>query len=232
MGSRFICFVVFAAVGIAQSDNKPQPRVIEVRGSAEKLVTPNEFTFKIALNERYEKKEKITLEDQEKRLREELKKIGVDAQNDLTVFDLSSRFAYRKRQKDELASRDYRLKLNDLEKIGKLQEIADDLGVARLELIEATHSNLPALRKETKIEAMKAAKAKAEYLLGAIGDKVGKTLFVEEKAEQDESMPLNGRSFTSNEVVARGAYSPPPEPALQFTQIKLRYEVFARFEIE
>ena len=238
MGLRFIGLVLFSSLAIygqTAAQEKPQPRMIEVRGSAETLVTPNEFTFKISLAERYEKKEKITIEEQEKRLREELTKIGVDVQKDLTVFDLSSSFARRRRQKDELARKDYRLKLTDLEKVGKLQDLADDLNVSGLELVESTNSNLAALRKQTKIEAAKAAKAKAEYMLAAMGDKIGKTLLVEELPEAEETFPLTrqARNSVMYEVMAdKVGVAANSQPALEFTQIKLQYAVRARFEIE
>ena len=183
MGSRFICCMLFAALAFAQ--DKPQPRVIEVRGSAEKLVEPNEFTFRIILLERYEKKEKVTLEDQERRLREELTKAGIDAQKDLTVFDLTSSYRRQRRQKDELASRDYRLELKDASKMEKLQDIADELQVSRLDLMQSTRSDIAELRKQVKIEAVRAAQAKASYLLAAIGDKLGKTAYIQELPEED-----------------------------------------------
>ncbi len=209
--------------------NKPPQRVIEVQGSTEKLVEPNEFTFRVILLERYEKKEKITLEDQEKRLREELTKAGIDAQKSLTVFDLTSSYRQQRRQKDELASRDYRLELKDASKMDKLQGIADELQVSRLDLIQSTRSDMAELRKEVKIEAVKAAQAKASYLLAAIGDKLGKTVYIQELPEEDvlSMSRSNVNSLSRDMETTLGA-----APGLSFSQIKLRYVVLARFEIE
>ena len=89
-------------------------RTIEVSGSAERLITPNEFTFKITLVERIENKQKITIEQQEASLRNELANIGVDVTKDLSIFDVSSTYFRQKKIRDVLGTKDYRLKVRDL----------------------------------------------------------------------------------------------------------------------
>lgn len=207
-------------------------RVIEVTGSAETLVTPNEFTFKITLLERMEGKQKLTIETQEANLRRELSSIGVDVAKDLTIFDLTSFYVARKKTKDTLGAKDYRLKLKDLGQIEKLQEIADRLNLSTLDLIETSHSDIVALRKETKMEAVKAAKAKAEYMLGAIGERVGKTVYMKEIEEDSRRYPAN---FSNSNMVSNGrttGSTDQQDAGLTFSKIKLRYEVVAKFEIE
>lgn len=225
--------VCFATAAFAQT--AAEKRVIEVTGSAETLITPNEFTFKITINERIEDKKKITIETQEANLKTELSNLGVDVNKDLTVFDLTSTYVSRKKTKDTLGSKDYRLKIKDLAKIERLQEIADRLSVANLDLIESTHSDLTTFRKETKMEAVKAAKAKAEYMLGAIGERIGKSVYVKEV--EDESDNRNYSNLSNNSVMVSNGRrvstdSQDTQDILTFSKIKLRYEVLARFEIE
>jgi uncharacterized protein len=171
-------------------------------------------------------------------LKNELANLGVDVQKDLTIYDLNSFYVYQKKLKDTLASKDYQLKIKDLAKIEKLQEIADKLNISRLDLIESTHSELTSYRKETKMEAVKAAKAKAEYMLGAIGEKVGKVQYIEEIDNESRSQ-YNGIGLTtgifgtanigSNTMSVGGQDS---SSNLSFSKIKLRYVVLARFEIQ
>lgn len=229
-----IAFILaFGAIAFAQTPT--EKRIIEVTGSAETLITPNEFTFKITLLERIENKQKITIEMQETRLKNELANLGVDVSKDLTVYDLNSFYVYQKKLKDTLGSKDYQLKIKDLAKIEKLQEIADKLNVSRLDLIESTHSELTSYRKETKMEAVKAAKAKAEYMLGAIGEKVGKPVFVQEIGEEIPKSGFGYRAIsggvinTSNSISTGSQNS---DATLSFSKIKLRYVVLARFEIQ
>ena len=150
--------------------------MIEVSGSAERWITPDEFTFKITLFERMVNKQKLTMEQQETDLRKELLALGVDVAKDLSVFDLTSTYFRQKKVRDVLSSKDYRLKLRDLNKIAKLQDLADRLNVSKLDLIDTEHSEITKLRRETKMDAMKAARDKADYLLGSIGQRAGKPI--------------------------------------------------------
>ncbi|HEY8561171.1 MAG TPA: SIMPL domain-containing protein [Pyrinomonadaceae bacterium] len=222
--------VCLASANIFAQENA-EKRVIEVTGSAETWVTPNEFTFKITLVERIEDKKKLTIETQEARLKDELAKLGVDVEKDLTIYDLTSVYIARKRTKDTLGSKDYRLKLKDLAKIEKLQDVADRLNIANLDLIESTHSDLTRFRQETKMEAVKAARLKAEYMLGAISERAGKAVFVQEIDEETPRVVSSGvLSNQSNTFMADGSQS--SSATLTFSKIKLRYAVLARFEIE
>jgi uncharacterized protein len=233
-------FVAFLGITCALALNagaqtvQPEPRIIEVSASAERWVTPNEFTFKITLLERIENKQKITIEQQEDALRNELASLGVDVAKDLSVYDISSAYFRQKKVRDVLSSKDYRLKLRDLNKIARLQETADRLNISRLDLIDSEHSEITRLRRETKMDAMKAAKDKAEYLLSAIGQRAGKPVFIkEEPDETPRSQYSNFSSNASSNTIGRtsGLVDTDSE-ALSFSQIRLRFVIVAKFEIE
>ena len=212
-----------------------EPRVIEVSASAERWITPDEFTFKITLLERIQNKQKITIDDQEAALRTELSAIGVDVAKDLSIYDISSTYFRQKKVKDVLSAKDYRLKLRDLNKIARLQEIADRLNVARLDLIESEHSEITRLRRETKMDAMRAAKDKADYLLGSIGQRAGKPVYIKEEPDETPrpryEYSANVSSNSISNISTSGASSS-SDDALSFSQIRLRYVIVAKFEIE
>jgi hypothetical protein len=232
----FLLAVVVCLTGVSGlAQTNAEKRLIEVTGSAETLITPNEFTFKVTIAERMEDKKKLTIETQEANLKRELGAIGIDVEKDLTIFDIASFYISRKRTRDTLGSKDYRLKIKDPAKIERLQEIADRLNLSTLDLVESTHSDLLRLRRETKMEAVKAARAKAEYMLGAINERVGRTVFLQ---EVDEDTPRfisggvlsNGRANFQSNVTATNTQD--SGTTLAFSQIRLRYAVVARFEIE
>ncbi len=219
--------------GSAQTNNVTERRVIEVSGSAEQWITPDTFTFKITVIERMDKKDKITIEQQETLLRSELSKIGLDAAKALTVYDINSVYFPQKKVRDVLSRKDYSLKLTDISKIGPLVELIDRLNIGRLSLEDTEHSEMERLRRETKIQAMKAAKEKAEYLLASIGERPGKPVHVKE-IEQRGNISLDGvssNSISSNISVVRGGTSE-PDPDLSFAQIRIRFVIDAKFEIE
>lgn len=225
-------FFVFGA----GAQTQPERRVIEVSGSAEQWITPDTFTFKISVIERLDKKEKITIEQQETLLKAELSRIGIDPARSLTVYDLSANYFPQKRVREVLGRKDYRLKLTDITKIGPLVELIDRLNVGRLSLESTEHSEITRLREETKIEAIKAAKRKAEYLLGAIGERPGKTLFVKEVDEESPRLRLDGvnsnSNFLSNNITRSAPAAADDDSDLSFSQIRLRYVIDAKFEIE
>lgn len=223
------------AISITAQTSKPEPRVIEVSGSAERWVTPDEFTFKITLLERIENKQKITIEQQEAALRSELSSIGVDVAKDLSVYDISSAYVRQKKVRDVLSSKDYRLKLRDLNKIARLQDIADKLNVSRLDLLDSEHSDITRLRRETKMDAIKAAKEKADYLLGAIGQRAGRAYYIQEVPDETPRQNVYGMTANISSNTFRGSdgdKSSQNDDSLSFSQIRLRYVIVAKFEIE
>lgn len=227
--------IVLVFVSSYAAQTQPERRMIEVSGSAERLITPNEFTFKITLIERIENKQKITIEQQEASLRSELSNLGVDVSKDLSIYDISSTYFRQKKIKDVLGTKDYRLKIRDLNKIARLQELADRLNIAKLDLIDTDHSEMTTLRRETKMQAIQAAKEKAAYLLDAIGERIGKAVFVKEIEEDTpryvSSGVLNSNSNYSSNITTRGR-SADSDSDLSFSQIKIRFVIVAKFEIE
>jgi uncharacterized protein len=227
-----LCLVWHSSAVSAQPPS--ERRIIEVSGSAERLITPNEFTFKITLAERIEKKEKITIEQQEGLLRAELTKLGVDVARDLSVFDISSEY-FRRKVRDVLGTKDFRLKIRDLKQIAQLQDLADRINVTRLDLIVSEHSEITKLRREVKMDAMQAARDKAEFLLASIGRKAGIPVYIKE--EPDETVSITSRSAYANMVnISRGVMGRSDgggdDEPLSFTPIRLRYVITAKFEIE
>ena len=81
---------------------------------------------------------------------------------------------------------------------------------------------------------MKAAKDKADYLLGSIGQRAGKPVYIKEEDETARpSASFNALSNTiSANISSRGLANADADDALSFSQIRLRYVIVAKFEIE
>jgi hypothetical protein len=80
--------------------------------------------------------------------------------------------------------------------------------------------------------AVKAAKEKAAYLLEAIGETVGKPLMIQERESYDDVMPVANYRMKTMSAMADSEMAPEELPELSFQKIKLKYSVFARFEIK
>jgi len=133
-----------------------------------------------------------------------------------------------------MGAKDYRLKVRDINKIAPLITAIDTLNLGRLELVDTEHSEITRLRRETKMDAIKAAKEKADYLLGAINERAGKPVYVKEVEEETPRQISAGvlNYSSSNTFVADGAGTTGSSDSLSFTQIRLRYVIQAKFEIE
>jgi uncharacterized protein YggE len=199
-------------------------RGIEVTGTAEQMVVPDQLTFRISLAERTGTRGKVTIEQQEAQLRSELEKIGVDLAKDLSIYDISARYVRRRR--DVLATQDYRLVVRNLDMVTPLQELSDRINVASLDLVLAENTHISDIRRGLRMEAIKAAKAKAEYMMAAIGGRVGDAIFVKEVDE--ENRPSGYYNYMSSANTATLANYARP---LSFAPEKVRTVILARFEI-
>jgi len=207
---------------------------IEVTGSSEMQVTPDELYFKILVKEfDKDKSGKIKMSEVEKLLIAKLIEIGIDTK-DLKISDLSSFYTKKFLQASEVYStKEYILKITDFTKVDTLYSIKDEKYIKNIILLYTDNSQITELRKQVKIDAIIAAKKKAEYLTNAIGDSIGKTLMIielEPVINYYYGNYSNSNSFGnySNDVSAYDL----DEIITKFEAIELKYEIKVRFEIK
>jgi uncharacterized protein YggE len=171
---------VQTATGQVTADDK---RYIEVTGRAEMEIAPDEIMLDLIISERYDGREKITIESQEDSLKAALKKIGIDLKNLSLVYANARYIRTKKSYKDVLASEHLKLKLSDAASVAMVFEQLDQLGLSNAYISSMGLSKMDNLKKEMRIKAISAAKSKAEYLLAALGSSLGKPIFVQEEHE-------------------------------------------------
>jgi uncharacterized protein YggE len=223
---------LLAAAVKAQSGEKnfiDQP-YIEVTGRAEKEVVPDEIYLKIVINEN-DNKAKQPLELLETNMISALSKLGVDVAKDLTVNDLSSSFRqYWYKRSDIFAAKEYQLLVHTAAMAGKALQALEALSISNTAISKVDHSGIEKLRREVKINAMKDAKSKAEDLLRAIGQKTGRTLWVQEV----DRIPYRAATLPpARAMKVSGANGEAvQQPELEFEKIRLECTIMARFAIE
>jgi uncharacterized protein YggE len=205
---------------------------IEVVGTGEMEVVPNEIFLSFTLKERFDGKTKIDIEKQEKELKKNLVKIGIDL-NDLQLADAASDYIKIKRKKsDVIASKDYLLKVKTTTEIGKVFEMLDAIDAFNANIQRVNHSEIEKFKVEVKMMAVKAAKDKATYLLTAIGEKLGKPLLIQERETYEDFQPLRKTAMMANMVMDAEGGQEEVLPEIGFQKIKLKYSVFAKFAIQ
>ncbi len=217
------------------SNTQVQP-YIEVTGTAEKEIIPDEIFISIVIREKYEGKTKITIEEQEEKLKQGLVLIGIDIK-DLSLADANADYVKVKWQrKDVLTKKDYLLKTANATTVGQVFQKLEELEISDAYISKVSHSKIDSLRKEVKIQAMRAAKEKADYLLNVIGQQTGQALVVTESFQNNtvtsrEIMALPQRNVNSISGVDSKAGSV-PNFEIQFQKIKLTASIYVKFAIK
>jgi uncharacterized protein YggE len=207
---------------------------INVSGSAETEVTPDIIYISISLKEYFKdnsNKKKVDITTLENQLYTAVQKAGIDKEN-LTINNLSS-YSWateKKKNPDFLASKQYRLKVSDLNKFNDIIDAIDPKGIASTNIDSYDYSKIETLKKELKIKALQAAKAKATYLVEALGDKLGSALDIQEINNESYPQPMyrNVMMMKSESADSMGA----PSPEIDFKKIKLNYQMNVVFEIK
>ena len=213
------------------SQQEKEVPYIEVVGTGEMEIIPDQIYISFTLKERMDGKAKILIEDQEKEMKKKLMKLGIDMK-DLQLADASSDYIKIKRnKKDVIAEKDYILKVTSTGTMSQVFEALDELDAFNAGIQRVDHSNITNFRKDVKTLAVQAAKEKATYLLAGIGETIGKPLFIQERETYDEFQPQMRKAGMVN-MVMDAAPAEEALPELSFQKIKLKYSVFARFAIK
>ena len=222
---------------LAQTTEDPSPMVkkIEVYGQAEEEVTPDEIYFSITLKEYTgDNQKKTTIDTLERGLYAAVRKIGVP-EEDFRIEDVSAYNYdwYRKKKPQReafLASKEYLIKLADLNQINELLASVDARGIQSTNVDRYEHSQIEQYRKDLKIKALKNAKEKAAYLLRGIEESIGGVLEIQEIDTEGGQPPVYYREARSMAMASADAEA--AAPAIDFQKIKLSFRVRAVFEIQ
>lgn len=219
------------------NDQIDQP-FIEVTGTAEKEIIPDEIYIAITIRDRNEGKEKITIEKQEEDLKEALKSLGIPLDY-LFLSDANANYVRVKlNKKDVVTKNEYVLKVGDALTVGKVFEKLDDLKIIEAYVSRVSHSKLQDYKKEVRIMAITAAKDKADYLLKAIGQETGKAIRVHEPNTSyrmdDSNLNVRGGRSEANYYYVDGLKmnSIDSDKIIQFEKIKLQSSIYVKFEIK
>lgn len=226
--------LTFGQTNTTKTEEQPY---IEVTGTAEKEVIPDEIYIGIIIRERYINKIKVTIEEQEDKLKSAVKSLGIDLTN-LYLSDANADYVkIRWQKKDVLTKKDYTLKVSNATTVGQVFQELEKLEITDAFISKVSHSKIDSLRKEVRIMAIKAAKDKADYLLTAIGEQTGKPLIITESPQtiyRSEINALPTRNVNSIASTIGGVSSSfgDKDNEIQFQKIKLASSIYVKFSIK
>ena len=231
-------FALSVALSFAQSEKNPFPKTITVTGSAEIEIIPDEIYVQVDLKE-YEKKGqgKISLETIRKSFLNNVRAIGIpDSLISVAAYDGfgGNPWLRKKNKKNELlASISYQIKIKTSKQLDDLVEKLDDEATTNFYIQRTSHSKLSEYKKQLKIQAVKAAKEKAQYLTEAIDETAGEAVTINEPTEyyQPYYNVMRSNVMMKEQAMANDMSAADGNP-VDFRKMKLRYEVTLVFAMQ
>ncbi|MFD2146905.1 SIMPL domain-containing protein [Mucilaginibacter antarcticus] len=227
MKKLFILAAFTLATYTTFAQNVDLRRKIEVTGTAEQEVTPDIINVSISLQEYLDGKKKITIDQLEKQLETAVLQAGI-AKEDFTVNNLwaYSNIYQKKKNPDFLASKQYGIKFNDLNKFNQILSKIDPKGIQNTNIDSYDYSKADQLKNDLKLKALMSAKTKATYLLQGLGETLGNVLTI---SENDMSNYPQPRAVMFKTMAADVREVAPSD--IDFKKIKLSFQINAVFQI-
>ncbi len=226
---KVILFMVFASATCyanAQTKNFIDQPYLEVSGTADSLVKPNEIFIHFTINEK-DTKNKVSLEDQEKAMFRAIQQLGIDAFKNLTVNDMVSNFQYYfLRGKDVLKSRDYLLKVSAAMEAGKVFVALEQLGIANAGIDHVGHSDLEAIRNTIRSKAVQNAHQRAMALTAPLHQSLGPAIYIGDEDRYVQPYDNRAARMMVANVIEKSADA---QPDISFEKIKVTANITVRF---
>ena len=210
---------------------------IEVTGTVIKEVIPDEIYIRIIIREKYINRTKVSIEEQEEKLKIVVKSIGIDLIN-LCLSEASSDYVkIRWQKKDVLTNKEYILRVSNATTVGQVFFELEKLDITEAIISKVNHTEMDILEKEVKIQAIKAAKDKADYLLTAIGEQTGKPLIIREDKfssnQMNSHLPILD-SLSNNSTYNEGGAKKKTDEnnEIQFKKINIHTSIYVKFSIK
>lgn len=203
-------------------------RYIEVTGTSEMEIVPDKIHYLIEIREYFEEefdgkskpeeyRTKVPLAEIEQGLREAIAQAGIP-QNAIRTEEIGD--YWRQQGQDFLVSKKFDITLTDFNQINEIVKRIDTKGIHTMRIGELENNDMPAYHQKGKIEALKAARRKATYLVEALGKRLGEVIRIVEKDSGNVS------PFAQSNVMSSDAAS-----FDNFRTIKKNYSMLVRFEI-
>ena len=172
------CLLFSFAVGTAQNKNFLDVPYLETSARVDTLVTPDKIYLNITITEK-DSKGKKSVEEQENKMAQAFRGLGIDLDKQLFIKDLSSNFKkYFLRGKDVLKSKRFSLLVYSGKQAGEALQALEKLDIANVYMEKTEYSKMEALELDLKSRAVAKAKKKAAALTKPLGQSVGQALHI------------------------------------------------------
>jgi len=218
----FICLPNFF---YSQQNVKNDLSYVEVVGTAKKEIEPNQIYILITLTEKSIDNKKYSINAQENKLNEILTELNI-SKNKLVLSDVISATIIQNRKEIGIKqSKEYSLILENAQQVSYFFEKLLDANIKEAEVIKIDHTDIAKYNKEVRIEAVKAAKDKAEYIVNAVGNKIGKPIEIIEEN-------LDNTFFNRNNLYISNVVEDEINISSEFKKIIITFSYKVKYSIE
>lgn len=221
---------LFFATSYAQETVKGE-HFIEVSGSAEMEIEPNEIMLFVRLKEFEDNKQKVSLDKIDAAFLEAVKAAGIDSKKLVLAGGGAVLEKIGKRDSDSFREKSYQITISSASELEKFIAKLENVKVNQVNISRLDHTDKEKFKLELKVKALQAAKSKAETLLKSIGGQIGKAIMVRE-IDYGPIQSYARMDMTSNVAWEPGNSDGSPEGSSGFKKIKFREQVTAQFEIK
>lgn len=223
-----LLFTIFTAN--SQTKNFIDQPYIEVNGSADTLVTPNEIYIRIILSEK-DTRDRVSIEELEQKMVDSLKGMGLDTEKHLTTSDMTSNFkTYLLKSKDVIKTKIYTLKVTDAVTASKVFMKLEEIGISNTLIERVDHSDLNNLKNKMRAKAILDAKDRAIALTKPLNQTVGFAINIID-TDNNISQQLQGRmagiQIRGISTIQNNGYMDLPK--IEFEKIKVTAGINAKF---
>lgn len=214
----------------AQPQDENHIPYIETSAEADSLVVPDEIYLSIHLRE-IDERNKLSVEDLEKRLLQTLQELNIDIEKQLKLADLSSNIkSYFLRRKDIKKSKRYELKVYDATTAGRVLAALEEKNISNVRLTRTDYSKLEELKLHLLGEAVSIAKARANAMAKPLGQRVGEALYLSDDL-QSGFVGYRQKAMDNVMVAYAMDMEEVAQPEIQFQPQKIHVRVQVRFRL-
>lgn len=217
-------------LGNSQTKNFIDQPYIEVNGTADTLVTPNEIYIRILLSEK-DTRDRVPIEELEQKMVAILKGFGLNTEKDLTTYDMTSNFKfYLLKSKEVIKTKLYTLKVTDAVTASQVFIKLEESDISNTSIDRVDHSDLDNLNNLMRTKAIVDAKERAIALAKPLNQTVGIAIYI---ADTDNtSQQLQARMLglkIRGAALIQNDYKEKELPKIEFEQIKVAANINAKF---
>lgn len=236
MRKTLLLVAVLGLAVCATAAEEPFHRTLTVTGTAEVKVAPDICLTSFIVSTRNRSAAQAYKDNNEQmgKLNTAIKDLGIEGRDlKTTNFSITPEYHYEKSTSrrvfdDYLVVNNLSVSVRDLTKVSSVLDAAMAAGAVEVGGVTFTVENPKKYTADARIDALKAAKAKAEIIAAETGVKIRKPMSI------SESEPNNyGWMYAqANTAVTRGGDMVSDSPSLEPGEVKITHTVYITYEIE